>query len=286
MNFSIYDLWRQSPRDLFARVAKRFSKPTDSYAPENVRYIGCLSTGRVGSKTLSELGKLALGQASQHEPKPYLFGISKVGFEKDPYDPAIVAALECCREELVQEFLDPNQIFMETSPQVTFLAPAIKQLFPQSKFIHVIRHPVDVIRSGMRRQWYTGSGHDRWRIVPTDTDTFQRWDDMDAFEKNLWLWAETNHWITAYMSELNEEDGILIKSEQLFANDAETIQRFFQFIDAPVPAEGKIQRILGQNLNQQKTGTFPSIDDWTAAQKQLLHRYAGDLMEQYGYEVS
>ncbi len=154
-----------------------------------------LSTGRVGSETLSALLALNSNIVSFHEPKPSLYKMSKVSYENN--NPAcanvIDAAFLSLRSDLFQYALKQSKGYIETSPQVTFLAPAIYRVMPNAKFIHLVRHPADVVRSGMRRKWYAGNSADTTRIVPGRSCAFTKnWSKLSSFTKNVWLWAETN----------------------------------------------------------------------------------------------
>jgi hypothetical protein len=45
---------------------------------------------------------------------------------------------------------------------------------PNVKFVHLFRHPGEVVRSGMRRGWYNGHPSDRYRIEPGQHDPMRR----------------------------------------------------------------------------------------------------------------
>jgi len=250
------------------------------------QHIWCLSTGRVGTNTLAELGKEMPGVLSLHEPQPLLFGLGKQAYQSKGdrlANAAIVAGLQTCRREL----RGLNQsTYLETSPHVTFVARQLKELFPTSKFIHIIRHPADVVRSGMRRKWYGGNPTDVWRIEPeSGSELASQWCALDALEKNIWSWAETNRWINQFLDEIPESDRMMMTSESLFEGEESTIEQFFEFCGSPLKSRGKVERVLGRKLNSQETGGFPTAQNWSSSQRKRLVELAGDVMERFGYSV-
>jgi len=176
--------------------------------------------------------------------------------------------------------------YVETSPQVTFLAPIILKIFPQAKFIHVVRDPRQVVRSGMRRQWYAGHPNDEFRITPfLGTENYSKWENYSPFQKNVWLWTETNRWISDFTSSLPPEKKLLVFSEDIFSGQINKINDLFKFLNAIPPSEKKILNVLKKKLNIQKSGKFPKIDDWTPEMFEQLRDIAGQISSQFGYYI-
>jgi len=174
--------------------------------------------------------------------------------------------------------------YLETSPHVTFLLENILRNFRDSRFIHVVRHPASVVRSGLRRGWYNGHSHDKWRIKPAQgTEAAALWGGYSPLQKNVWLWIETNKWILDRTSSMDRERVFLLRSEDLFAGNEEVIRCFYKTIEVPVPARKKIERVLGKQLNAQRHGEFPEFDSWGDADKQFLLNHAGITMAACGY---
>ena len=272
-------LWNRSPRENLARL--RGAPPQPPAGPPT----WCLSTGRVGTQTVAALAGLAPGIDAVHEPAPHLFGLSKQAYVSavetrpadDPLRAALRAGVEACRS---QEQLAGKR-YLETSPQGTFVAPLLLELFPESRFIHIVRDPVEVIRSGMRRGWYDGHAYDAWRIVPRPRPTLDKaWDLMTVFEKNTWNWTATNRWILEFVETLPEDRWCRLTSDQLFADDPEAISTLFDFLEVPTPSPSARRSVLGQVLNAQRTGDFPQADDWAEGQLAAVELMAGPLWQQ------
>jgi len=247
-----------------------------------------LSTGRVGTATLAALLGLAKNAFTYHEPEPLLYGLSKLSYEYSDntnVSKVLQEAFYVARQELMKRSLDCGMGYIESSPQATFLAPFIQKVVPDVRFIHLVREPRDVVRSGMRRKWYEGHGADKTRIIPhPDSSTGREWESYSAFKKNLWLWNETNSWILKFTSSVPAERILLLHSEDVFGASEEALRKLFTFVGSSLPPGRKIAHVLGKKLNQQKTGTFPESEVWSHEMQCDLLKIAGRTAESLGYK--
>jgi hypothetical protein len=242
----------------------------------------------VGTQTLAALFKMAPNVIVYHEPKPRLYGLSKLSYQysRDVHAKEILQeAFLIARTDLLDYSLSCAKGYVETSPHTTFLAPVAMETVPNVKFIHVVRDPRAVVRSGMRRGWYCGHSADRTRIVP-GLEAGEQWDSWTPFQKNLWLWAETNRWILDFSSQLPTDRTLLVHSEDLFAADIETLARLFDFIGASMPPQRKVARVLGRRLNVQETGSFRKGSDWDEEMREELAKICGEMSVRLDYEVA
>lgn len=280
----------QSPRQVWRFLVKkfRFRKPLNAFEDEHP-CVFVLSTGRTGTETIAALFTLARNVVSLHEPSPKMYELSKLAYEYSAEAVALrlLSASFCSlRSELLNTSLSYGLGYVESSPQVTFLAPAILENYPMARFIHLVRDPRDVVRSGMRRKWYDGHPSDATRIVPaSDSQAGQSWNKYSPFQKNLWLWAETNRWILEFTSRLPRETVLRVRSEDMFSGNEEAMHELFQFIGSPLPQRQKISKLLGKKLNAQTSGQFPASQLWSAGQKEDLLRIAGNTAYELGYQL-
>ncbi len=137
MNFSLYQLAEQAVgRVRRARSLERFD---DSHP-----CVFVLSTGRVGTLTLAALLRAAPGMMALHEPSPRLYELSCLAYRASPSpETALIlsAAFKSIRNDTLDLALKLRRGYVETSPQVTFLAPYILDAVPEAKFIHLARPP-------------------------------------------------------------------------------------------------------------------------------------------------
>lgn len=246
-----------------------------------------LSTGRVGSKTLAAMFGLSRELVAEHEPAPKLFGLSRLAYEMvgdKTAERCLREAFAAAREEQLASARSRGAAYVETSPQVTFLAPFIHQLLPNAKFLHIARHPAHVVRSGMRRLWYSGNRADKSRIVPRKgAAAFEAWPQYGAFQKNVWLWTETNRWVLEFLEDVSAERKITVRAEDVFFGDETVIAELFTFAGVNVPKRGAIRKVLAKRMNEQKAGEFPTPAEWTTTMWEELAAVAGPVMKMLGY---
>jgi hypothetical protein len=245
-----------------------------------------LSTGRCGTRLLTELLEAGDGAAVHHSPRPELVRVSRRAYEQiDGNRDLFVEVLKSAREELLHEAVRYGQAFVETNNRITFLAPAAATAFPEARFIHLIRHPADIVRSGIRRGWYSGQhAHDLGRIEPVPgTPAAEGWRERDPIWKIGWMWNETNAFIDRFLATLPEERYIRSRAEVLF-NDVDEAERLVRFCGIAPADAAHVRALLSRPVNAQRTGDFPKVDQWTDAQRELL-RDAAPLATAYGYDI-
>jgi hypothetical protein len=280
----------QSPRQAWRYLSKRFFRHARLSAFDDQHpCVFVLSTGRTGTETMAALLSLANNVVSLHEPTPKLYGISRIAYEhfSDPFAQKMLAEVfNILRGELLSMSLDSGLGYVETSPQVTFLAPVIFAAYPNARFIHLVRDPREVVRSGMRRKWFDGHFSDEYRITPVlKSPAATKWGSYNPFQKILWLWSETNQWISQFLITLPPQNKAVFRSEDVFSGDPEIIHKLFDFINSPVPSKEKITRLLRKKMNAQTSGTFPTSSNWTAEMQQDLKDIAGEAASEFGYSL-
>jgi hypothetical protein len=162
---------------------------------------------------------------------------------------------------LLQAALAAQKSYIETSHLNTFLAPFIREVLPNAKFIHLVRHPYSFAMSATRRNWYAGHQNDNVRVVPApDSDAGQDWSAYNVFQKNVWLWVETNRWVMDFFATLPASQRLQIRAEDVFHGDLPTIRQLYTFAEVDMPPEHKIQRVIGHRLNVGKANGATDID--------------------------
>lgn len=238
----------------------------------NVEPVFVLSTGRCGTEFLTTV----LQEISQfdiyHSPKPELIFFTKYAYAnycKVPEE--LKNIVKAVRLELILESYLRNRKYIETNNLMTFFAYAAAEVFPRSKFIHLIRHPASFVRSGIRRNWYSGDNlHDLSKIQPLEeTEKFSRISDI---EKIGWLWNETNQFIENFKKSINQDTRFLfVKAEDMFSKKEE-LQKIFHFLNVKVNDKFLIKQINRKPVNLQKNGDFPPFDKWNEDEKIKLKR--------------
>jgi hypothetical protein len=283
-------LGETSPREWLFQLRRRIwsYRPLEAFDDAHP-FVLVLSTGRVGTRTLAALLALARNVLAFHEPLPRLYGLSQLargGWDNEAAQPILMEAFRVARGEALERALLLGRGYVETSPHGTFLAPAVARVIPEARFIHLVRDPGSVIRSGMRRGWFAGNPYDSTRITPRHTRaTNIDWAGASQFQKIAWLWTETNRWILEFTASLPAHRRTRIRAEEIFNGDPVAIKAAFDMVSSQVPPRAAIERILRKKLNAQKSGEFPPQADWSDEMIEQIRGLAAETASLLGYDL-
>jgi len=259
-----------------------FPKPEEIF---DARYCFVLSTGRCGTGLITKILDKSPKLLVYHNPKPELEYVSSFIHRTSPSLESLKLSIITARFDLFVNSFLRGRIFIETNNRITFFAPALAELFPNAKFIHLIRNPADFIRSGMRRKYYKKNTVQHQRLNPANN---YEWIRMTRLEKIAWEWNEINSSIDTFKSMIHQSRMMTIKSEHLFSQP-EIIPALFDFIAVTNPFEGargakQIDQLLRRPVNKQILGSFPRYQDWSAEDKSSL-KHIAILAPKYGYNL-
>jgi hypothetical protein len=242
-----------------------------------------LSTGRCGTLWLTKLLRLSKYTYVNHSDYPDLVRHSRLAYEKYDQNPeAFQEIIRATRDDFLIRAYEYNQSYIETNNRITFFAYAIKRVYPKAKFIHLIRHPGDFVRSGLNRGWYRETQrHDLGRIKMEDPEV---WNELSRTEKIGWLWNETNAYIVDFLSSIPQTDFVQVRSEDMFS-DQQSVLRICRFIGARDLSTPIIDRMQPIVINaQQRSEVKEPYSNWPEDQKDQLRRYA-TMAELYDYKL-
>jgi len=243
-----------------------------------------LSTGRTGTSTLIRLLNLSPKVSALHEPKPnlvreYRRAYSGVTTRPDRYR----RLFERARRRLISRECPNGEVYAEAT-LLKFFAPVIAEMLPNAKFLHLHRHPGEIVRSAMRRRWYLDNPLDRYRLVPLPTDpAHELWAHWDSFQKSCWLWHVENKYFLDLAETLGSDRVLRLQFDQWIDPRTGEYRRIFEFVGVELPEPGAVPRILGMKYNRQVDGEFSCFEQWTEAQKQSLCEIAATTMNRLGY---
>lgn len=255
-------------------------------------FAGCpcvfvLSTGRVGTTTLTRLFELSPMVTATHEAHPRLVNASFEAYlnaaDEAPSEDWCRVVL-AARDDAVCTANRMGRIYIETSHRMTFLAGILARVFPASRFIHLHRHPYPVVRSAMCRGHYEHHPWDFARIRPRpDEPLAERWAEMPTFEKACWHWTRINQHGLDFRSRVGAERFFDLPADRLFDDDPTTVKALFEFAGATPPAASEVRRVLAAKINAQRSDAFPEVEDWTDDQRETVWRWAGEAARALGY---
>ncbi len=217
-----------------------------------------LSTGRCGTALLTKIFEQQSNVDVHHAPTPELVYYSKFAYENfKTLSNELKYIIDAARYDQIRNSFLLNKIFVETNNRITFFAYQLEKIYPKAKFIHLIRNPINFIKSGIARNWYTGKNpHDEGHI--TNFDDMKTWSNYSQTEKIAWLWNETNQFIEGFKKEITSDRVITVFAEDLF-NKLETTKNMFSFLDLPPMSPTKIESLVKTPLNKGNVKKIKSI---------------------------
>jgi hypothetical protein len=135
----------------------------------------------------------------------------------------------------------------------------VRELFPQARFLHLVRDPRNVVASMVKAAA-------TWRVVP------DYW--AAGPEEVLRRWAQHEQWVLDAV-----ESGVAVQSlrlEDLCERPVECMREVYEFLDldAPPGVEDRIPKFIDRNPNRKYDGVeLPDVPE------------AYPLMERYGYST-
>jgi hypothetical protein len=253
----------------------------DEEVRQTLRPVFVLSTGRCGTKWLTDLLRHSRQLRVNHSDYPELIRQGVLAYRGYASNPEMFQEIvRACRDGYLAQAHSLGQLYVETNNRITFLAPAVKRVYPGARFIHLVRHPADFVRSGLRRGWYEGVAHDEGRIVNLDDP--DGWQGLTGLERIAWLWNETNRFIESFLAEQPAPDKLTVLSEAMFTDEAVS-REIIEFIGATDLVDKDIEKVLRRRVNVQKGGRKVNrYEEWSEEEKTLLWHRA-NLAQRYGY---
>ena len=258
---------------------------TGKYVKEPVFF---LSTGRCGTKWFSELIRKDKRFAVFHQPVPSLAIQGKMVYEsfkkegnKLPENEKefIKEIFWSAREDHLRYTYKTARRYVETNNYITFFAPVLYELFPDARFIHLIRHPGEFIRSGISRNYYDGSVHDQMRLFPVSGPYAERWDQLSSIGKIAWLWSETNSFIRDFTAKLPGSNYHVLNFNNL---GMDSVMELCEFLHVEIS-----RKTIGKNIpkpkNIQHQYKMKPYEMWEEEEKLLVEEITRDHNETYGY---
>ncbi|MEM6395425.1 MAG: hypothetical protein AAF741_03695 [Bacteroidota bacterium] len=208
-----------------------------------------LSTGRAGSRGISRIINKSNNIKSAHEGFPTTISISTKFAHGEISENNLMAILSFLYKEI--SLLEPHiRYYGESDQKLSFLIPQINKVFPEAKFIWLIREPSAFVASSYARGWFDDweFGYSRQRGTHYDANkrsntihalnringylagemSESSWRSMTSFERNCWYWSYCNGTIEKELSKIDHNRWIQIKTKDL--NDSRMIENLLQFL--------------------------------------------------------
>lgn len=211
---------------------------------ENLFFV--VSTGRSGTKSISQYLNQFPNVNCQHEPNHFLIALSTQLAHQEISPEQATAVLDSIYS---QSSVFPDSVYGESDQKLGNLIPLLHQILPLAKFVFLTRNAQDFVLSAMNKNWYSTKEKidgdfltQLWkenRIQGNQVGSVnnQEWSNMDALEKCAWYWSYWNRLIKSNLRKIPAENYIEIKLEQ-FENEKEKLFSFLKLnktsVDFPV----------------------------------------------------
>lgn len=239
-----------------------------------------LSTGRCGTKLLTRILSMDKNTCLYHSgflvPNPLLKLYQNKAYHT-PDEEKLADIFEAARGELIYRSYRTKRHYIETNPRITFFAHGLKRLFPNAKFINLVRNPAKLTISFMRRQAYQGRDLEDIGRIKSHTED---WSELKPFEKIGWFWNETQKFSEEFKQKYPASI-ITIKSEDLFQTIA-TTRTIFDFLALKWPGDNRIKKLIAKPINKQISGHYPQYQDWPEEDQNSFKKVV-PLSEKYNY---
>ena len=154
-----------------------------------------LSAGRSGSRTAAAVFSQYENCVCLHHPKPELVTEATEYFYGESNGAEIARTLRETRRPVV----DGAQ-YGEANLQLSLLIPVLREVFPEAKYVWLVRDGRDAVASMYYRGWYDPSQtrvpkhwHDaRLQAHRVGDMTSGEWSEYSRFEKCCWIWKKYN----------------------------------------------------------------------------------------------
>lgn len=253
-----------------------------------------LSTGRSGSKFIHHILSQVESLTSYHEPPPMLMYFSNFAYHNKNQPELLKAMFLAARLELLLASYNEQKTYIESNQCMTFFAPAIKDVFQNVRFIHLVRQPGDFIRSAVMKGWHLNDSI--WESGRVRMQDCAEWDKLNQIERLAWVWVTTNAFIKSFLECVESDKTMTVRLEDISRKEDSIIQ-ILRFLGSN--NEISTDRILqlqsnkvnelhihnNEPPNMKKMISYPRYTDWAEQDKELVRRMIGSHSSLYGYEI-
>ncbi len=248
-----------------------------------------LSTGRTGTKWFADLFSCDHKIKAFHAPSPDLAAQNLFAyasqenqtFRNEELNEILGQIFMAARESHLRYSYKCLRRYLETNNHITFFAYALGELLPQSRFIHIHRHPGDFVSSGLKRNWYSEEGKEQRQIAPVKGPEKEAWSRYHTIQKIAWLWKETNTYIETFKLSLPSERVFTFDFSSM---DFDSLKELIRFTEARI-SDNQIRKRITRRLNDQQYQSSEKYSNWTDEEKQMLAEMCDPLAGKYQYRL-
>jgi len=243
-------------------------------------------------------GKFRHRESSGEQLLPFLTLENRLAYENPDKAQEIINSKRAIIDQLNLEGVSHfGDIAYNNSP---FLVP-LSVMFPRARFIVIVRDGRSFVRSAtvMEGEDETPVGWPPAEKITTSLEDYislgrlqprrgsplaEPWLTWGAFEKNVWLWAETNTIILDALDRIEPDRWLLVRFEDFVSDRLRTYSKIRKFLGFEEALSEEAKAVLmSPVVNASRSYALPAYADWSDLQKEHFHHYAGHVMQRLGY---
>ncbi|MCF6308034.1 MAG: hypothetical protein L3J09_08780 [Flavobacteriaceae bacterium] len=185
-----------------------------------------LGTGRSGSTSIVDILNQHPFCKAFHEDIKQLIRLStRIAQDKNNNDSFI--EIENLLATKIWNATDDN-LLIHSDQRFWNLVPFLSSYFPNSKFIHLWRNPINTVKSMALRGWYKDdeypriNNHDwaKYRLQGDQSGGFttKQWNDLNNIQKCTWYWVKVNKTIKNDLEKISSDRVLSIRLRDLDSN--------------------------------------------------------------------
>lgn len=233
-----------------------------------------LSTGRAGSRTISNVLDQCPGTVCRHHPEPELAAEATAYYCGDLPRSKVEQVLRETRQATVD-----GQVYGEVNLQLTLLFPILRDLFPDAKYLWLLRDGRDSVASMYYRHWYDDvyPRHSvKWRRARLHGDrtgdfTPAQWAGMGRFERCCWVWKKYNLLAEEAITGLPEGRGQAVRLDLLGTE----LLRLCRFLGIGFDPAVRIEQL---NVARQPVSYW---ERWSPNRRRAFEQHCGPEMDRW-----
>ncbi len=231
------------------------------------------------AKTLSSID----GCVCLHEPSPELIlEASAYHYGKYPKED-LIKILTATRKPVLN-----NSIYCESNQNLSLIIPLLTEVFPNARYMWLIRNGLDVAASAYQKQWYSGhsENHARYEDCPPlekawidgriqgdrcGEMTPDEWAKLDRFSRCCWYWSYVNRTIEDNLKTWAPDKYFLLRLED-FQEQLPHLIKWMGLGNKIIPPVR--QHNIAKKIPYHWT-------DWKDEERQSFDTWCGELMDRF-----
>lgn len=258
----------------------------DSLLDYKGQMVFVVSTGRSGSKAIAQLISQHKDAQCYHDAYPHFYKYANDLLYNNTSDEVTAEKLKSFYSCVSYKYSD---VIGLSDQKIAPIISILKSIFPDSKFIWVIRNAQDFVNSSYPRGWFANEEFDLERndneflekkANPSLFDakhrtngflvgeyTQEQWNEITAFERNCWYWSYWNNLIEEQLLQFDDQDWMMVKLNELNEKSSE-IQKFIGI----APKESSVDKV------NKASYVKPTRKSWTGEMNSIYNKHCKKLM--------